>query len=217
MSAVPSPSHTVLRAVALTAALSASLLAVQPVGAAGAATVTNPAASALAPVSPRARTGLGARSAPSGIAVTPGRGALSGTGSAAGGTAAVGAATGAAAANGTAAGGRAAGAGIPTTTYAPPAGSGLGTAARPTQRTGTITSVSVARKPSGGSSSTSGAAIALAVLAALAALACAAWAIARRQAFEPLWAASLRHSMAEAGFRASATWAEFTDWARLGR
>jgi hypothetical protein len=27
---------------------------------------------------------------------------------------------------------------------------------------------------------------------------------------------SLRHAMAEAGFRASATWAEFSDWVRLG-
>jgi len=39
---------------------------------------------------------------------------------------------------------------------------------------------------------------------------------ARRRAFEPHWLLSLRHAMAEAGFRASATWAEFSDWVRLG-
>ena len=58
--------------------------------------------------------------------------------------------------------------------------------------------------------------IAIAVLAALLALACAAWAIARRRAYEPRWWLSLRHALAEAGLRASATWAEFTDWLRLG-
>lgn len=60
-------------------------------------------------------------------------------------------------------------------------------------------------------------AIALAALAALLALACLIWAIARAQAIEPRWAQSLRHSLAEGGFRVSATWAELTDWARLGR
>jgi hypothetical protein len=44
-----------------------------------------------------------------------------------------------------------------------------------------------------------------------------AWALARAYAWEPRWSRSLRHSAAEAGFRASATWSEFTDWARLGR
>jgi hypothetical protein len=59
-------------------------------------------------------------------------------------------------------------------------------------------------------------AIVIAVIAALVALGCAAWGLARRRAFEPHWWLSLRHAMAEAGFRASATWAEFADWARLG-
>jgi hypothetical protein len=83
------------------------------------------------------------------------------------------------------------------------------------QRTTTVTATRGTARES--SSSISAAAIALAVVAALAALACVAWAIARWQAYEPHWAVSLRHSLAEAGFRASATWAEFTDWARLGR
>jgi cytochrome b len=63
---------------------------------------------------------------------------------------------------------------------------------------------------------TSTGAILLAVLAALLALGCLGWAIARFTSFEPRWARSMRHAMAEAGFRASATWAEFGDWARLG-
>jgi hypothetical protein len=48
------------------------------------------------------------------------------------------------------------------------------------------------------------------------ALACAAWGLARRRAVEPHWWLSFQHAMAEARYRASATWAEFTDWARLG-
>jgi hypothetical protein len=59
-------------------------------------------------------------------------------------------------------------------------------------------------------------AIVIASLAALLVLACAAWGLARRSAFEPHWLLSLRHSMAEAGFRVSATWSEFADWVRLG-
>ena len=37
------------------------------------------------------------------------------------------------------------------------------------------------------------------------------------QAYEPRWVLSMRHSMDEAGMRASATFAELKDWARLGR
>jgi hypothetical protein len=65
-------------------------------------------------------------------------------------------------------------------------------------------------------SGVSTAAIVVAIVAALLALACAAWGLASMQAFEPRWTLSLRHAVAEAGFRASATWAEFSDWARLG-
>jgi hypothetical protein len=59
-------------------------------------------------------------------------------------------------------------------------------------------------------------AILLAALAAMLVLACVIWGLARRCAVEPHWWLSLRHAMAEAGFRASSTWAEFTDWVRLG-
>ncbi len=61
-----------------------------------------------------------------------------------------------------------------------------------------------------------GDAVALAAVGALVVLACLAWALARMLAFEPRWTLSLRHALAEAHFRASATWAEFGDWVRLG-
>ena len=68
----------------------------------------------------------------------------------------------------------------------------------------------------GGGTHISALAIVLAALGAALALACAGWALARRRALEPHWWLSLRHSVAEAEYRASSTWAEFTDWARLG-
>jgi hypothetical protein len=72
----------------------------------------------------------------------------------------------------------------------------------------------------GPSSSTSGisiAAIVVAAIALLVALAAAALWLARSQAYEPGWTVTLRHSLAEASFRASSTWAEFSDWIRVGR
>jgi hypothetical protein len=74
----------------------------------------------------------------------------------------------------------------------------------------------LAHTPAKHSETLSTGAIVLAAVAALLVLTCLGWALARRRAFEPHWLLSLRHAMAEAGFRASATWAEFTDWARLG-
>jgi hypothetical protein len=62
----------------------------------------------------------------------------------------------------------------------------------------------------------SNAAIAAVAIAAIVIVCCLAWGIVRMTAFEPRWMQSLRHSIAEAGLRASATWAEFSDWARLG-
>jgi hypothetical protein len=55
------------------------------------------------------------------------------------------------------------------------------------------------------------------MLAGLLVLLCAIWAIVRWLAIEPRWTRSLTHSLEEAGFRTSATWAELLDWARLGR
>jgi hypothetical protein len=59
-------------------------------------------------------------------------------------------------------------------------------------------------------------AILIGVLGGLLVLACGAWAFARRRGLEPRWWLSLRHSVDEAGHRASGTWAEFADWARIG-
>ena len=57
----------------------------------------------------------------------------------------------------------------------------------------------------------------LAVLASLALLLGLIWSLGRFLAFDPPWLAAGRHATAEAGWRASASWAEFTDWVRLGR
>ncbi len=68
--------------------------------------------------------------------------------------------------------------------------------------------------PSHGLSSTG---VALIALGAVVVLACIVWSLSRMLTLEPRWTLSLRHAMAEASFRASATWAEFSDWVRLGR
>lgn len=145
----------------------------------------------------------------------------------------------------TAAGAGAAGAAgaatTPTTTYAPSGGAtapsssppatastattppaatapATSTPATPGAQTTAPAQTSAARAKAGkGDRPLSTGAIVIAALAALLVLVCAAWALARSRAFEPHWLLSLRHAMAEAGFRASATWSEFADWARLGR
>ncbi|HEV3321784.1 MAG TPA: hypothetical protein VG147_06265 [Solirubrobacteraceae bacterium] len=60
-------------------------------------------------------------------------------------------------------------------------------------------------------------AIVAAALAALLIVACLAWGAARWWAYEPRWWVSLRHCIAEASWRLSGAWEEFSDWARLGR
>ena len=59
--------------------------------------------------------------------------------------------------------------------------------------------------------------IALIAIGAVLLAALALWGFARWWAWEPPWLVRWRHSTAEAGWRASAAWAEFTDWLRLGR
>ena len=110
----------------------------------------------------------------------------------------------------------------PTTTHVPadrtslPAikATGAGNTGSPAKST--VLGYLVLHKRPQHSSTLSTGAIAAAVVAAVLVLACIGWALARRRAFEPHWLLSLRHAMAEAGFRASATWAEFSDWVRLG-
>jgi hypothetical protein len=70
---------------------------------------------------------------------------------------------------------------------------------------------------SGGGGGLSTTAVVLIVLAGVLLLGCAVWGLAQAQAWEPRWSLALRHAVAEAGFRASAAWREFGDWARLGR
>jgi hypothetical protein len=60
-------------------------------------------------------------------------------------------------------------------------------------------------------------AIVIAAAGALLVLASLAWGLARRRALEPRWWLTLRHAIAEAGYRSSAAWAEFKDWLRIGR
>ncbi len=59
--------------------------------------------------------------------------------------------------------------------------------------------------------------LALAVLMALMALGVIAYGVIRFTGWEPAWAPRARHATAEAGWRASSTWAEFTDFVRFGR
>lgn len=59
--------------------------------------------------------------------------------------------------------------------------------------------------------------IALAILAAAMLMASAAYGAVRWWAWEPAWMVRTRHATAEAGWRASTTWAEFADFVRFGR
>jgi hypothetical protein len=57
----------------------------------------------------------------------------------------------------------------------------------------------------------------LAIVAGLMALAALVFGVVRWFAWEPAWAVRLRHAAGEAGWRASSTFSEFTDFVRLGR
>jgi hypothetical protein len=77
--------------------------------------------------------------------------------------------------------------------------------------------VGIAHKSAPQSTHLSAGALALAILGALLALGCAVWVVGRWMALEPRWTVSAMHSLREATYHASATWAEFSDWAKLGR
>jgi hypothetical protein len=74
-----------------------------------------------------------------------------------------------------------------------------------------------AREPSKGSDDAPAALIVLAVLGGLLLLGLLAWGLARFFAWDPAWLARTRHAVAEAGWRTSGAWADFTDWLRRGR
>ena len=109
----------------------------------------------------------------------------------------------------------------PTTATAPPATATApaattpSTSPTPAQPRGAT--VTVTRAPAKKSSGLSAAALALAAVGLVILLCCAVWAVGRMLALEPRWTLSLRHSLDEAGYRASATLAELGDWMRLGR
>lgn len=112
---------------------------------------------------------------------------------------------------------------VPTTTVPPSTGAPGSTATTPTTVPGSpstsssTTVVGVAHKPAPKSTRLSTLALALAILGALLALGCIVWVLGRWLALEPRWTVSLMHSLREASYRGSATWAEFSDWARIGR
>jgi hypothetical protein len=102
-----------------------------------------------------------------------------------------------------------------TTTIAP---SATTTAAAPAPAPVPAPAVTTAPAPATQSTAShKGARLALIVIGALLVMLLALWAFARWWAWEPHWLARWRHATAEAGWRASAAWAEFTDWLRLGR
>ena len=108
-------------------------------------------------------------------------------------------------------------------TAAPPAATTAPPATATTPSPGAVpaqpssATVTVTKTPAKKSSGLSTAALALAAVGLLILLCSAVWAIGRMFALEPRWSRSLRHSMDEAGYRASATLAELGDWMRLGR
>lgn len=99
-----------------------------------------------------------------------------------------------------------------TTTPAPPASA----QPAPPAQDNAINAAATTTKTSSGSGAPA-AVILLAVVGALLLLGAIAYGAARWWAWEPRWWPAARHAGAEAGWRASAAWAEFTDWVRLGR
>jgi hypothetical protein len=59
--------------------------------------------------------------------------------------------------------------------------------------------------------------LALAIMLGILALCTLAFGVVRWLAWEPRWAVRFRHAAGEAGWRASSTWSDFTDYVRLGR
>jgi len=104
-----------------------------------------------------------------------------------------------------------------TQTQAAPAPAPMQTAApqtTPAPAATTTPQPEAAKQDTGGASS---GVVMVAIAGALCLLLLALWGAARWWAFEPPWLLRWRHATAEAGWRASNAWAEFTDWLRLGR
>jgi hypothetical protein len=114
-----------------------------------------------------------------------------------------------------------AGAAAPTTTApaapgaTPPTVPAPGAAAPTPGADGAVTTPS--RQPPGVPRDRTPLAVGAIALGAVALLVLALWGLAQARGWDPPWLARVRHAWAEAGYRASATWAEFADWLRLGR
>jgi len=108
-----------------------------------------------------------------------------------------------------------------TTTPAPATTTPTATApvapATTTPAPATTVPVQQAAASNGGGSDRTALVIALIALGALLLAALALWGTARTRGWDPAWVARMRHAWGEAGFRTTSTWAEFTDWLRLGR
>lgn len=87
----------------------------------------------------------------------------------------------------------------------------------PAAADGAITKAAEIEPTSGRSDGLPAAVVGLGALAGLLAVLALAWLLARALAWEPGWWPRARHAVQEAGWRASGTWADFTDWVRLGR
>ncbi|MGH2834814.1 MAG: hypothetical protein ACRDK4_01265 [Solirubrobacteraceae bacterium] len=108
--------------------------------------------------------------------------------------------------------------GATTPQSATPTGpTGPATLAPATTGPGTPATLGIVRvKPHQKSKGLSGLALVLAIVGALLILACLVWATARWMGFQPRWGTAMMYSLREASYHASATWAEFSDWARIG-
>ena len=107
-----------------------------------------------------------------------------------------------------------------TTTTAPAASQPPAAAPAPTTTQAAAPAPAPASAPAGATTAAAaddGAPAGLVVAGALVVLILVLWAVAHWWAWEPHWLVRWRHATAEAGWRASAAWAEFTDWLRLGR
>jgi hypothetical protein len=80
-----------------------------------------------------------------------------------------------------------------------------------------VVPTAAAASHSAGASSAPAPVIALAIVLVLMAMAALWWSLTTWRGLEPRWLVGARHAWSEAGYRASGTWAEFTDWVRFGR
>jgi hypothetical protein len=112
--------------------------------------------------------------------------------------------------------------GVPPPGATPPASVPAGQAPQPTPTPKPAASVTdkavlAASKTKSSDAGVPAPLVALGAIAALMLLGGLLYALARWWAWEPRWLVRARHSGAEAGWRASGSWAEFRDWVRFGR